>query len=251
MIIAFIEAPCFGEREHIRISALKTPHSNVVDILSELRQSGEYVPRSALSLFSSTYQRLPRIISTFRTAGLNAKVFFVAPIGLLSDNDLAIPYEECFAELSSEVIASLLNKFGAITKIYDLLEANFDLSIFCLRAKILRAIEADYYIPTGRPAIIVSDSYFGGKENIYVITPNHFICSRLRKLYGKVTLYDLYQHILEYVARGLSRLLESGYSARALFGDPAKLFGALFSPSMMDDLLRISPRQDRLVRFLF
>ena len=250
MIIIFIEGPCPKRLNIFKISALRTPYSNIIDILSELRASGIYFPQSALSTYSTIYTKLPRIASLFRSIDADSKVYFLTPLGLLSENDPAIWYEECFADIPPDRLRKILQKFGGLDKIYDILEERFDLAIFCLSTRLLKVVELEYFVPTDKPCIVVSDAYSSTKHNIYSITPNHFLVSRLRKTYGKVTITDIYQYSLEYIAKSLSIIKDELGNIKSLFRQPETLFQKIFSQKILNTIFAPSKKQNKLVKFI-
>ncbi len=250
MIIILIEGPCLKRINCPKISATAIKHRNIMDELSELRALGIYMPQSSINIFSSVYTRLPRILSIFRTIDPSTSVCFITPLGVLCENDPAICYEECFDELSTSTIRTIFEKFDVMETIYDMLEEDFDLLIFCSSSKLLRVLEIEYYLPANRPSIIVSNAYTTDRSNIYTITLNHYLTSRLRRIYDKIALVDLYQHVLEFIAKALDDLASRGYKLKYLFTRPEDLHKTIFSPEMLDKILRVGRRQDKLLRFI-
>ncbi len=250
MFIIFVEGPCPRKLNVFKISALRTPHSNIIDILTELRETGVYFPQSAMSTYSAIYSRLPRVTSIFRSIDPNSRLYFLTPLGLFGENDPAIWYEECFADLAPDKLRETLQRFGGLDKMYDLLEEEFSLAVFCFSARLLRIIEPEYYVPADRPAVIISDTYSSSRPNIYSITLNHFLISRLKKTYGKLTIGDIYQYSLEYIAKSLSIVREKVDDIKILLRNPRALFDEIFSPEVLNTILAPTKRQDKLVRFI-
>jgi len=250
LIIILLEGPCLKQLSTTKISALEIDKSDILDLLSELRISGKYLPQSSINLFLSTYSRLPRILSLFRKLDPSTSIYFLTPIGVFHENDLAIGYYECFSEMPSNQIKELLVKFGAYEKIYDLLEQDFDLCVICMTNKLIRLLELNYYLPANRPSIIVSNAYSSEKNNVYTITQTHFFTSRLRRVFEKISLPDLYQHALGYIAKALIDLVDRGYKLKYLYENPKDLYRAIFSSGMLDKFLSIKRRQDKILKFI-
>ena len=250
MILIFVEGPCPKRVDSFRISAKRTPHTNIMDLLRELRMSGEYFPQSALSLYSASYTRLHKIIRSFRSFDKDTRLYFITPLGVFGENDPAVWYEECLSEMHAVDIKNILLKFGSLEKLYDLLEEQYRLSIICASSRLLKVLEIDYFIPANSPSIIVSDAYLSTRPNIYTITPKHHIANRIRKIYGKSSMYDLFQYCLDYIGRALNELKFGTPELDRLFDNPRSFFQTLFSRILLDKLLAQNRRQDRITRFL-
>lgn len=249
MLLVFIEGPCIRKTSDTCISALRSSYADIYDLLGELRKEGHYVPITALNLFSEIYTRLPRIYSLLRSSIGSFQMFFVTPLGVFVENDPAVCYEECFSELSQSQIDHVFSKFKTRERIYDVLEGHYDFSIFCMSSKLIKSLDIAFYLPRSKPALIVSDSYVSNKENIYCVTMNHFFTSKLKKIYAKISLYDLYQLTLEYVAKAVDDLKKREYNLRVLLSNPQDLFQTLFSPTLLTKLISES-KQERIFKYL-
>lgn len=249
MLLVFIEGPCIRKTSNTCISALRSSYADIYDLLGELRKEGHYVPITALNLFSEIYTRLPRIYSLLRSSIGSLQMFFITPLGVFAENDPTVCYEECFAELSPSQIDYVFSKFKTKEKIYDILEGHYDFSIFCMSSKLIKSLDIEFYFPKIKPALIVSDSYVSSKENIYCITMNHFFTRKLKKIHAKISLYDLYQLTLEYIAKAVDDLKKREYNLRAFLSNPQDLFQTLFSPTLLTKLIS-EPKQKRILKYL-
>jgi len=249
VFLIFIEGPCIKRPSDIYISAIRSPYDNIYDILGDLRREGNYTPRTAFSIFSEIYTKLPRVYSLLKSSIKDFKIFFITPIGVLTDKDPAVYYEECFADLSQTEMDQIFTKFKTREKIYDILEEHYDVSIFCLSSKLIKSLDVEFYYPTSRPALMISDSYIADRRNFYYITMNHFFASKLKKIYTKLSLYDLYQLALEYIAKAMDNLKKRDYDLRYLYSHPQDLFQTLFSPTLLNKIFS-EPKQGKIFKYL-
>jgi len=236
MYLIIIEAPCV-RKEKTQMSVWDIDTADIYGLLSKLRSEGQYTPQTASSLFGPILGRLHKIVFQLKELNGKTSVYFVAPYGVISEEDYVVKVQECFEDLSIPELEILFEKFKIKDRIYDIIEQDFELAVICLNRKILRILDLEYYLPTLKPIIILSDVYTSSRSNIFVITPTHFLARRISKsqTYGS----EFCMSIISYISKTLTYLRR--YMGKKNFKDlmknPQMLFQIVFSPEIIDKIL--------------
>ena len=236
MILIILEAPCTKEQK-AQISVWDIESSDLYSFLSRLRSEGKYVPTAAAMVYYHVLDKMPRILSQIREMGMEATTYFVTPYTVAREDDYVIVVRECLDSLSIAELEKLFEIFRVRDRVYDLLEQDFYLAVICMNRKLLRVLDLDYYIPTSKPIIIVSDVYTSPKSNVLVITPTHFLSRRITKspTYGP----EFCMSILSYLSKAMAYLHKhiGKQHFRELLRSPPEFFQIVFSLEVIERIV--------------
>ncbi len=88
---------------------------------------------------------------------ISVELYFIAPFGVLRENDLIIPYAPKLNELTMEKLAFFFTENNIIECVQKILEEEPDIIIIALPYKIIKALGVLSYISRNTIAIIISD----------------------------------------------------------------------------------------------
>ena len=224
-LLFLFEVPCKKDSRGVSVFNLK---GNLYEFIARVRD--ERPELSVVSVITYYGERLGRVLRMLRVMSntVNVNAYLLTPLGVLTENDLIVPYRECFDDLSKENISNLLSLCGMRDRIYDLLEAEYDLALICVNHKILSILELDYYVPINKPIIVVSEGYGSTKENIYVVTKKHSISNYLKR--RNITLCEL---IVDYLIQVFSMDNLRKNILERVISRPKDFFDELFNPKLI------------------